>query len=130
MCSGGRKLLVMATTNERRAPDPAAVLGKATLRAAERMGLSRAELASAIGRDRTSISRAGIDPASKAGELAALLLRCYRSLAVLVDDEPAQMREWLETPNRHTGGTPRDQLLTVSGLVTVAGYLDAIRGKV
>lgn len=119
----------MNRPNQRSTPDPAAVLGKATLRAAERMGLSRAELAQAIGRDRTSISRAGIDPASKAGELSALLIRCYRSLAVLVDDDPAQIREWLETPNRHTGGTPRDQLLTISGLVGVASYLDAIRGK-
>jgi hypothetical protein len=111
------------------APAPAAVLGKATLRAAARMGLSREELSVIIGRDRSSISRAGIDPDTKSGELALLLLRCYRSLAVLVDDDQAQLRQWLETPNRHTGGTPREQLQAVAGLVAVTGYLDAIRGK-
>lgn len=105
------------------------MLGKAAVAAARRMGLGREELAGIIGRDRSSISRAGIDPATKSGELALLLVRCYRSLAVLVDDDPEQIREWLGTPNRHTGGIPRKQLAEVTGLVTVAGYLDAIRGK-
>lgn len=110
--------------------DANAVLAKATLRAAERLGLSRSELAAVIGRDRSSLSRSGIDPASKSGELALLLVRCYRSLAVLVNDDAAQIREWLTSRNRHTGGIPAEQLTHVSGLVTVTHYLDAIRGKV
>jgi hypothetical protein len=120
----------MATVIHNQAPDPNHVLGKAVLRAAERMGLSRAELAEVIGRDRSSISRSGIDPASKSGELAKLLIRCYRSLAVMVDDNQPQIREWLSTSNTHTGGVPEQQLRTVSGLVSVSEYLDAIRGKV
>ncbi|MEO0971515.1 MAG: antitoxin Xre/MbcA/ParS toxin-binding domain-containing protein [Pseudomonadota bacterium] len=119
----------MATRTEKQLPEAAAVLGKATLRAAERLGLSRQELAQIVGRDRSSISRAGIDPTSKSGELAALFLRCYRSLAVLVDDDQGQLREWLNTPNHHTGGTPREQLSGVDGLVALTQYLDAIRGK-
>ena len=111
-------------------PDPSAVLGTAVLRASERMGLSRTELGEILGRDRSSISRAGVDPDSKAGELALLLIRCYRSLAVLVDDNASQMREWLSTPNRHTGGVPAQQVRSVAGLVAVCEYLDAIRGKV
>ena len=94
------------------------------------MGLKRDELADVLGRDRSSISRSGVDPTSKAGELATLLIRCFRSLAVMVDDNPEQMREWLETPNHHTGGVPREQIKSVDGLVTVCEYLDAIRGKV
>lgn len=94
------------------------------------MGLSRTELSKILGRDRSSISRAGVDPDSKAGELAKLLIRCYRSLAVLVDDNADQMREWLTTSNRHTGGVPAEQLSSVAGLVAVCEYLDAIRGKV
>lgn len=120
----------MATSHHKLQPNPATVLGKAVLRASERMGLSRNELGKALGRDRSSISRAGVDPDSKAGELARLLIRCYRSLAVLVDDNEAQMREWLTTPNDHTGGVPGRQLQTVAGLVAVCEYLDAIRGKV
>ena len=111
-------------------PEPAVVLGKAVLRAGEVLGLSRSELGHVLGRDRTSLTRSGVDPASKAGELALLLVRVYRSLAVLVDDNEAQMREWLATPNRHTGGVPREQIREVAGLVTVCAYLDAIRAKV
>lgn len=120
----------MGISKPRSSPEPAVVLGKALLRATERLGLSRQEMAAIVGRDRSSISRSGVDPDSKAGELALLLIRCFRSLAVIVDDSDEQMREWLSTPNRHTGGVPREQLGSVAGLVTVCEYLDAIRGKV
>ena len=120
----------MVTANQNPRPDPSAVLGKAVLRAGERLGLSRAELSKALGRDRTSISRSGVDPDSKAGELAKLLIRCLRSLAVLVDDNESQIQEWLASPNSHTDGVPRKQIQTVTGLVTVCAYLDTIRGKV
>lgn len=113
---------------EHRAPDASEVLGKATLRAAQKLGLTRAELAEVIGRDRSSISRGGIPPESKAGELAALVVRCYRSLAVLLGGDEAQIQTWMATSNRHTGGVPREQVLSVAGLVRVCGYLDAIRG--
>jgi hypothetical protein len=48
----------------------------------------------------------------------------------MVDDNPQQIREWLSTRNRHTGGVPEQQLKSVAGLVAVSEYLDAIRGKV
>lgn len=120
----------MGTAHQNPGPVPSRVLGTAVLRAAERMGLSRSELARVVGRDRSSISRAGVDPDSKAGELARILIRCYRALAVMVDDNPAQIREWLSTANHHTGGIPAQQLQSVDGLVAVSEYLDAIRGKV
>jgi len=44
-------------------------------------------------------------------------------------DDVAQIRDWLGTRSTHAGGTPREQLRDVAGLVTVTGYLDAIRGK-
>lgn len=120
----------MATARHKVQPNPSQVLGTAVLRASERMGLSRADLTKVVGRDRSSISRAGVDPESKSGELAKILIRCYRALAVMVDDNQDQIREWLATPNRHTGGVPEQQLRTVAGLVAVSEYLDAIRGKV
>ncbi|MBT8085107.1 MAG: MbcA/ParS/Xre antitoxin family protein [Woeseia sp.] len=120
----------MVTANKRTQPQADEVLGTAVLRAAERMGLSRTDLTRVIGRDRSSISRSGVDPDSKSGELAKILIRCYRALAVMVDDNQEQIREWLATPNRHTGGVPEQQLQTVAGLVAVSEYLDAIRGKV
>jgi putative salt-induced outer membrane protein YdiY len=83
----------MVTANQKTRPEANQVLGTAVLRASERMGLSRAELAKVLGRDRSSISRSGVDPESKAGELAKILIRCYRALAVMVDDNPQQIRE-------------------------------------
>ena len=120
----------MVTATEKQLPEPSRVLATAVLRASERMGLSRTDLSDIIGRDRSSISRSGVDPDSKSGELAKILIRCYRALAVMVDDNPEQIHEWLSTPNRHTGGVPAEQLRNVAGLVAVNEYLDAIRGKV
>ncbi len=110
-------------------PDPKAVLATALINAGRELGLSQSDLGTIIGRDRTAISRSGIDPESKAGELALLVIRCYRALFVLVGGEPTAMRHWMHIKNLHTGGVPAEQLRSVQGLVSVLEYLDAIRGK-
>ncbi|MDQ8023518.1 MAG: MbcA/ParS/Xre antitoxin family protein [Moraxellaceae bacterium] len=111
-------------------PDPTQVLATALLNAGRELGLTQNELASIIGRERTVFARRGIDPATKAGELALLLIRAYRSLFVLVGGDNAQMKHWMHTPNLHTGGTPAEQVHSVQGLIRVVEYLDAMRGKV
>ena len=78
---------------------------------------------------RPAITRGRTAPASKAGELALLVVRCYRALYVLVGGDAAAMRHWMRTENRHTGGVPAEQMKTVAGLVAVLEYLDAMRGK-
>lgn len=110
-------------------PSLEATLTKATLRAGKALGLTQAEVGAVVGRDRTSLRR-GIDPESKTGELAALLIRVYRSLYALVGGDAAAMKHWMATENHHTGGVPREQIRQVAGLVEVLGYVDAIRGKV
>ena len=110
-------------------PDPAHVLATAFLQAGKALGLSQTELARTIDRDRSSINRNGIDPETKSGELALLLIRVYRSLFALVGGDGAQIRHWMGTANRHTGGVPAEQIRTVQGLVGVVEYLDAMRGK-
>jgi hypothetical protein len=109
------------------APDARAVLTKALLNAGKGLGLSQERLGEIIGRDRTAFSR-GLDPASKAGELALLLIRCYRSLYALVGGDPSVMQHWMHTRNRDTGGVPAEQVRSVQGLVAVVEYLDAMRG--
>jgi hypothetical protein len=109
--------------------DQASVLAEALINAGKHLGMSQADLGAVIGRDRTAISRGRIDPASKAGELALLLIRCYRALYVLVGGNPEHMRHWMQTENLHTGGVPAEQVKTVQGLTTVLEYLDAMRGK-
>lgn len=111
------------------AVDQASVLAEALVSAGRQLGLSQADLGEVIGKDRTAISRGRIDPTSKAGELALLLIRCYRALYVLVGGDPGHMRHWMHTENLHTGGIPAEQVKGVQGLVTVLEYLDAMRGK-
>jgi hypothetical protein len=91
--------------------------------------LSQADLGCVIGKDRTSVTR-GVDPNSKPGELALILIRCYRDLYALVGGQADDIRHWMHTDNLHTGGVPAEQVKTVQGLVRVLQYLDAIRGKV
>lgn len=109
--------------------DSPAVLAKALLNAGKALGLSQATIGQVIGKDRTTLSR-GLDPHSKTGELALLLIRCYRSLYVLVGGKSTDMKHWMNTPNRHTGGTPAEQIHSVQGLLRVVEYLDAMRGKI
>jgi hypothetical protein len=110
-------------------PNRREVLSKALLAAGHELGLTQAELGQVVGRDRSTLIR-GIDPRSKAGELALLLIRVYRSLHVLVGGDPKAIAHWMHTENRHTGGVPAEQIKSVPGLARVVEYLDAIRGKV
>lgn len=109
----------------------AQLLLQAVLRVADQLDLSRTDLALLLGRDRSLFSRGkGIEPASKTGELALLLVRLYRSLAVLVGNDPVQMRHWFHTANRHTGGVPAEQVRRTEALVEIVQYLDAMRARV
>src|SRR5678816_1753183 len=116
-----------------RRADPGAVLAKAVLAAAGRLGLRNRHLAAVIGSSEASVSRLqtgrGLDPGSKEGELALLFLRLYRSLDALVggDDEKAQ--QWLHAHNHHVAGVPAERIRGVEGLVDVVQYLDAMRGR-
>jgi len=116
-------------TNQKAQLNQKLTLSKALIGAGKELGLSQAELGKIIGKDRTSISR-GLDPESKAGELALLLIRCYRSLYVLVGGKAEDIKHWIHTENRHIGGVPATQILKAQGLVHVLEYLDALRGKV
>jgi transcriptional regulator with XRE-family HTH domain len=109
------------------------VLTRALLRAAERLGLSQRELAVVLGVSPSTLSRLPrrpLDPRSKEGELAILFVRLYRSLDALLDGDTDKSRRWLHAPNHHLGGAPAELVRTVTGLVHVIEYLDAMRGKV
>jgi hypothetical protein len=115
------------------APRSDAVLATALLAAAERLGLRGRELAAIIGTSEATISRLRfshrLDPRSKEGELALLLLRAYRSLDALVGGDDDKARLWLRAENDHLDGVPAERIRTVEGLVDVVQYLDAMRGR-
>jgi hypothetical protein len=113
-------------------PAPDVVLTKALLRAAELLGLSSAVLARILGVSEASVSRLGagartVEPQSKEGELALLLVRVYRSLDALVGTDAAQRKAWLHGHNRALNGRPVDLIQRTDGLVNVVAYLDAMR---
>lgn len=112
--------------------EPAAVLTKAVLRAAQLLDLSSAALARILGVSEASVSRLAsgsrqVDPQSKEGELALLLVRVYRSLDALVGTDGEQRKAWMESANRALNGRPIDLIERAEGLVTVVSYLDAMR---
>jgi hypothetical protein len=113
--------------------EPAAVLTKATLAAARRLGLRNRELADVIGTSEASVSRLGrtrvLEPSRKEGELALLFVRLFRSLDALVGGNEMQARAWLHAENDHVGGIPAERIRQVEGLVEVVQYLDAMRGR-
>ena len=125
--------IAMGNAAAARNPDPAAVLTRAVLAAARRLGLRNRQLADVLGASEASVSRLRgrrvIEPASKEGELALLFLRLYRSLDALVGGDDAKAEAWLRAENLHLNGIPAERIRTVEGLVDVVQYLDAMRGR-
>lgn len=115
-------------------PLPEVVLAKAVLKAAEQLGLKQAELAAVLGMHRTAVSRLkqslSLDPASKQGELALLLIRMARAVFALAGGDTDWIRHFMHTPNKVTGGIPTQQIQTIQGLMQVLQFVDALRGKV
>lgn len=116
---------------EAAAIDDNALLRVALQRAGEELGLTAQEATEAIGKSRTFFekSRQSSRIDSHTRKMIALVLRVHRSLSALVGDDTALMRHWMGTPNRHTGGVPRQQLQDPQQLVELLQYLDAMRGQ-
>ncbi|OQK15723.1 hypothetical protein AU255_16065 [Methyloprofundus sedimenti] len=115
-------------------PTPETVLAKAVLKASEQLGLKQAELAAVLGVHRTAISRLkqnqSLDPMSKQGEIALLVVRIARALFALTGGDSEWIKHFMHTHNNVTGGIPAKQIASIQGLMTVVQFVDAIRGKV
>jgi len=115
-----------------RNPDAGAVLTKAALRAADRLGLSGRQLADIVGVSEATVSRwkrgdSLLEPGSKPFELAALLVRTFRSIDAITGGDEAVARRWLAAPNTALAARPVERMTQVQGLVDVTTYLDARR---
>ncbi|WP_404465371.1 DUF2384 domain-containing protein [Vreelandella aquamarina] len=121
-----------ALAQSRSTPDQ--VLAKAVLRAAEQLGLSQSALAEVLGVHRTTITQLKknlkLDPNSKQGELALLLIRLARALFALTGGDQVWIQHFMRTPNRATGGVPAEQVTRLEGLFAVLRFVDGMRGKV
>ena len=112
--------------------DRAVVLTKATLSAAEQLGLSNADLAAVIGVSEPTISRIKtsnrtIAPDSKEGELALLLIRVFRSLDPLIGGDEGKRKIWMNSYNKALVGQPNQLICKADGLVRTLSYLDGMR---
>ncbi len=118
-----------------RAESAAAVLSKATVRAADQLGLRQTQLAKLLGLSTATASRlaAGtwlLPEDGKAWELAATFVRLYRALSAITGGKTQAMRDWLHSDNAALGGEPAQRILSAEGLVHVLQYLDATRGRI
>jgi hypothetical protein len=117
------------------AADQAAVVTKATLKAATRLGLTNKLLASVIGVSEATVSRMRsggyqLQGGQKSFELAVLLVRLYRSLDAIVGGDDAVAGAWLKNRNSALNAAPLALIQTVPGLMNVIQYLDARRAVV
>ena len=115
-----------------RNPEAGAVLTKAALRAADRLGLSGRQLAGIVGVSEATVSRwkrgdSLLESGSKPFELAALVVRIFRSLDAITGGDEAVARRWLASPNTALAARPVERMMQLQGLVDVATYLDARR---
>ena len=110
-----------------------AVLGKAVLRAAEHLHLSQSQLAIVLRMDVVAITQlqnqSEIDPNSKQGKLALLLIRLYQALYTLTGSDREWIDHFLTSENRVTGGIPANQIETMDGLISILNFVESIRAK-
>jgi hypothetical protein len=112
-----------------------AVVTRAVMRAAARLGLSNKSVARVLGVSEASVSRMGggaylLKPGDKSFELGLLFLRLFRSLDAIAGGDEQTARAWLRNNNLVLGGVPAAMIESVPGLVNVVGYLDARRALV
>ena len=118
--------------NATAAADRPAVLTKATLQAARRLGVINKVLAKVLGLSEATISRMQngkytLDPEDKSFELAVLFVRLYRSLDAIVGGDDAVAAAWLKNRNTALAREPLTLIQTASGLMNAIAYLDARR---
>lgn len=113
----------------------AEVVTTALQRASAMLAIPQKDLASIIGVSEAKISRAFrpgdvLELSLKQQELALLFLRVFRSLNSMVGGSAEQAKKWFAAQNLHLRGVPAELVKSAQGLIHVAEYLDAFRGKV
>lgn len=114
------------------APDRGGVLTRATVAAGVRLGLTGRELGAALGISEPTVSRMKngaytLEEGTKPFELAALIVRLFRSLDAIVGGDEAVARTWMRAENTALGARPAERISSITGLIDVVQYLDARR---
>jgi transcriptional regulator with XRE-family HTH domain len=126
---------IRESSSTRPAAESAAVLTRATVRAARFLAIAQGELAEIIGVSAATLSRLAngqrsLDPGSKPWQLAALFVRLFRSLDAIVGSDDSAAQAWLRSENSALGGVPLTLIRDPAGLVRTVDYLDAARARI
>ena len=124
-----------AKAHSQAAPQEAAVMTKATLRAADRLGIRSSVLAKIVGVSEATVSRMRkgeyiFERGQKSFELAILFVRLYRSLDAIVGGDDTIAAAWLKNENTALQRAPLELVQKITGLIDVIAYLDARRAVV
>ena len=127
--------MISPARNPSEKPEKGFVLTKAAVNAADRLGLTARALASVIGVSEPTVSRMKtgqflLEEGSKPYELAALLVRLFRSLDAITGGDETVARAWLNGPNTALEAVPAEKIVAITGLTDVVAYLDARRAVI
>ncbi len=116
-------------------PGESGVITRATLRAADRLGLRNNVLAKIVGVSEPTVSRMRkgeyvFERGQKSFELAILFVRLYRSLDAVVGGDDKIAAAWIKNKNTALDDTPLELIQKIAGLSNVIAYLDARRALV
>lgn len=106
------------------------ILTKAVVRAGDFLRLPNAVLAKVLGLSgptMTRMRRGEYELDGKPFELAALLVRLYRSLDAIVGGDDGVAAQWMQAENTALGEKPVNLIQKVTGLFNVIQYLDSRR---
>jgi hypothetical protein len=103
------------------------VLAKAVLKAAEQLGLEQAQLEQVLNLHHTEIIE--LDPGSKSGQKALLLIQVFQSLYALNGGDIEWIRHFMNSQNRVTGGIPIEQIQQKAGLIKVLESVQSLGSK-
>ena len=110
-------------------------LTSAVLRVATLYQVSQLDLGRILGLSAATVSRMGagrylLDPEGKEWQLAALLVRLFRSLDSITGGNDELSKQWMRSYNTALRATPVSLLGEITGFVNVVQYLDASRAVV
>lgn len=104
------------------------MLGRATLAAADWLGVDQTILAAILGVSPSTVSRmrgeASVLKNDKSVELAVLFVRVSQTLEKLTNGDREAAARWLRSPNLALRSPPLKKMQTVRGLLDVLQYLD------
>lgn len=114
--------------------ETSALLTKAVLKAADRLGVSNLQLSAIVGVSAAVASdwRRGenlLEPGTRSHELAVLFVRTFCALDVITGGDEAAGTRWLSAANAIFSAAPVELMVHSQGLADVTAYLEDIAAR-